>query len=227
MEWNCMLNLKYLRRLALLAVWGLAVPLAHAETPGFFTAVEFDDVSSLRDLLAHGADPNQIDERRGEPGMVMALHEQSQKVFMLLLQQPTIDVDAKAANSSNALMMASFMHNQVAVLALLDKGAVVNRPGFAPLHFAAAGGDNAIVQILLDHYAYIDAESPNKVTPLMIAAREGQQDTVKLLLEAGADAGLKSGDGKTASDFAGERDHRAIVRDIAAFLDARAKLSGR
>jgi ankyrin repeat protein len=218
-----MLSLKTWRGLTLLLLAGLAFQLAHAETPGFFKAVEFDDVSAMRELLAQGADPNQMNERRGEPGMVMALHEQSQKVFLLLLQQPTIDIEAKAANSSNALMMASFMHNQAAVLALLDKGAVVNRPGFAALHFAAAAGDDAIVQILLDHYAYIDAESPNKVTPLMIAAREGQQKTVKLLLDAGADATLKSGDGKTASDFAGERDHGAIVRDIAAFLDARAQ----
>jgi uncharacterized protein len=224
-----MLSLSYLRKLSLLALTGFALHGAVAATPGFFKAVEFDDVPTMQTLLAQGADPNQIDERRGEPGLVMALHEESQKVFMLLLRQPTIDIEAKAANSSNALMMASFMHNQAAVMALLDKGAVVNRPGFAALHFAAAAGDDAIVQILLDHYAYIDAESPNKVTPLMIAAREGQQKTVKVLLEAGADAALRSGDDKTASDFAAERDHGAIVRDIAAFLDARAqaRLSGK
>ncbi|HEV7813832.1 MAG TPA: ankyrin repeat domain-containing protein [Janthinobacterium sp.] len=216
-----MLSLKFLRRLSLLALTGFAAQ-AHAGSGDFFKAAIFDDVPSMQKLLAQGADPNQLDDSRGETGMIMALHEGSSKVFTLLLQQPGINIEAGAANGSTALMMASFMHNQPAVLALLDKGAQVNRPGFAALHFAAAAGDDAIVRILLDHHAYIDAESPNKVTPLMIAAREGQQSTVKLLLEAGADASLKTGDGNTASDLALERDKPYIARDIAAFLKAKA-----
>ena len=59
-----------------------------------------------------------------------------------------------------------------------------------------------VVQLLLENYAYIDAESPNGSTPLMMAAMYGSADTVKVLLLAGADANLKNSLGLTALDFA-------------------------
>ena len=68
--------------------------------------------------------------------------------------------------------------------------------------YAASGGHAAIAQILLDHSAYIDAESPNGTTPLMMAAMYGSPDVVKLLLAQGADRDLKNQLGMTALDFA-------------------------
>lgn len=191
---------------------------ASADDHEIFRAAQFDDVASVRTLLAQGVDPNRIDAARGETPMIMALHEGSTKVALYLLQQPGVDLEAKAANGSTALMMASFMHNREVVEALLARGARVNRPGFAAMHFAAAAGDEAILRILLAHHAEIDALSPNDMTPLMIAAREGQQGAVKLLLAAGADARLRTGDGKTAAEVALERDKGYIARDIDAFL---------
>ena len=89
-------------------------------------------------------------------------------------------------------------------------------------HYAAAAGDNAIVRILLDRYAYIDAESPTRITPLMFAAREGQDATVKLLLEEGADATLKSAHGWTAVQFALAADKPYVADIINAHLKAKA-----
>jgi ankyrin repeat protein len=59
-----------------------------------------------------------------------------------------------------------------------------------------------VIEFLLEHSAYIDAESPNKSTPLMMAAMYGNADCVKLLIEGGADPTLKNELGLTASDFA-------------------------
>jgi ankyrin repeat protein len=56
--------------------------------------------------------------------------------------------------------------------------------------------------LLLDESAYIDAESPNGTTPLMMAARYGSPEAVKLLIEEGADVHLKNQIGLTALDFA-------------------------
>jgi flagella basal body P-ring formation protein FlgA len=60
--------------------------------------------------------------------------------------------------------------------ALIDKGAEINHPGWTALHYGAAAGSLPIVRLLLDHDAYIDAESPNKTTPLMMAARGGHRE---------------------------------------------------
>jgi ankyrin repeat protein len=97
----------------------------------------------------------------------------------------------------------------------------VNRPGWTPLHYAAASGDVDIARMLLAHGARIDAQSPpasGKYTPLMMAAREGHQDSAEFLLAQGADPLLKNGEGLTAARIAEQTQHGAI----AAAIDKRA-----
>jgi ankyrin repeat protein len=219
-----MLNLHFPRRSRSLSlclyflIAALAAGIARAGDYDFFRAAQFDDVAEIRTMLAQGADPNRLDEVRGETALIMALHEDSARVAQFLIAQAGVDLEAKAANGSTALMMAAFMHNRVAVEQMLARGAQVNRPGFAAMHFAAAAGDEAILRILIAHHADINAPSPNRMTPLMIAAREGQQGAVRLLLEAGADTSLRTGDGKTAAEVALERDKGYIARDIDNYL---------
>ncbi len=177
----------------------------------YFRAVELDNVGAVERLLAASVDPNAIDPGMGETGMIIALRENAMRVFNRLLADPKTKLEATARNGNTALMMAAFKHNKPAVLALLDKGAVVNRPGWTALHYAAASGDNDIVKILLDHKAAIDCTSPGKSTPLMIAAREGFETTVQALLDAGANPALVDGEGLTALAIAERADKPLIV----------------
>lgn len=189
----------------------------------FFKAVKIDDAPTIKSLLARGLDPNIIEAERGDTGLILALRENSMNVFAVLLNARDIDIEAKALNGDNALMIACYMGNKPAVEALLAKGVEVNRPGWAPLHYAAAIGNNELVKILLDKSAYIDAESPNKTTPIMMAARGGHILTVKLLLDEGADATLKNDLGMTAIDFAEKNE----FRDIAEGLTHRLRKAGK
>lgn len=189
----------------------------------FFRAVKIDNAPAVKSLLARGFDPNTVDEWRGDTGLILALREDSHEVFNVLLEAPDVDIEAKAGNGDNALMIACFKGNRKAVDALLAKGAEVNRPGWTPLHYAASNGHNDIVQLLLDKSAYIDAESPNKTTPLMMAARHGHILTVKLLLDEGADATLRNELGMDAIDFAAKYEHD----DIAQGLTSRLKKAGK
>lgn len=181
----------------------------------FFRAVKMDDAATIKSLLARGLDPNLIEAGHGFTGLMLALHEGSMKVFDILLNANDIDIEAKARNGDNALMIASYKGNKAAVEALLAKGAQVNRPGWTALHYAAAIGNNEIVRLLLAHSAYIDAASPNKTTPIMMAARAGHIFTVKLLLDEGADATLKNELGMSAIDFAEKHGHRDIAEGLA------------
>ena len=190
------------RRAAIAMVAGAALALLagpaaarevdpEADKVAFFRAVQIDDDRAVKTVLARGLDANLHDPERGETGLIIAMRNDAMKVAKLLLAQPGLKVDEPAPNGNTALMMAALQKNKPAVLALIEKGAQVNRPGWTALHYAAAAGDLDIMKLLLERHAYIDAASPTGTTPLMLAAREGQEDAVKLLLHEGADATLK------------------------------------
>ena len=201
---------------------GTAGAATTAQLTSFFRSVQLDDAATVNKLLANGTvGPNALDPISGESALILALREGSARVVDILLAQPSIALELNAPNGNTALMMASFKHNVAVVKALLAKGAIVNRPGWTALHFAAASGDDVITKILLDHFAYIDAEAPAKFTPLMIAAREGHESTVALLLEEGADASLKNSEALTAAQVAQRADKPRIAAAIGAAIAAR------
>jgi ankyrin repeat protein len=208
------------------AVFGLGA--AQAATPreiaSFFNAVQLDDAKTVKAMLVATVNPNQVNPVGGEPGLVLALREGSMKVFDVLLEHPATRLEAAAINGNTALMMAAYKGNMPAVQALLAKGARVDRAGWSPLHYAAAAGADDIARLLLEKRAPIDAASPRasgQYTPLMMAAREGHESTVRLLLDAGADARRKDSEGLTAAQIAARADKPRIAATIAQHLASR------
>jgi ankyrin repeat protein len=192
----------------------------------WFDAIHLDDASRCRQLLQRGFDPNTIEPERFDTGLILSVRKKAWKVFGLLLSAKGVQLDARSRNGDTALMIAAFNGEAAAAARLIDKGAEINRPGWTALHYAAASGNLPIVRNLLDHSAYIDAESPNKTTPLMMAARAGHEKVVILLLEEGADVMMKNELGLDAIDFAKSQERTAIVRILAAW-QARASTSPR
>lgn len=174
-------------------------------------AVRFDQVNKVDALVKRGLSVNAIESTRGETLLMIALREKSKKVFHYLLDHKDIKLEARAANGDTILMLASYLDNLPFVKAVIEHGAEINQVGWCALHYAAAGGNKNIVALLLENSAYIDAESPNKTTPLMMAARSGKHLIVNLLLEEGADPSLKNDLGLTALDFAIEVEQREIA----------------
>jgi ankyrin repeat protein len=200
---------------------GAAQAATREQVTNFFRAVQVDDVKTVQSMLGSTINPNEINPIGGEPALVLALREGSMRVFDALLAHPGTDLEANAINGNTALMMAAFKHNQPAVEALLAKGAAVNRPGWSALHYAAASGDDEIARILLRHGAKIDASSPagtGLFTPLMMAAREGHSSTALLLIDLGANPGLKNSEGLTAAQIA----ERVGKTQVAAAIAGRA-----
>lgn len=186
------------------------------KTADFFYAVQTNDARTVKSLLGT-VDPNVQNPIGGEPALVVAVRENAMQAFDVLLGYPGTNVDAPALNGNTALMMAAYKHNRPAAEALIAKGAAVDRPGWTPLHYAAASGDLDIAKLLLAKGARVDAVSPpasGRFTPLMMAAREGQDDVALFLLGQGADPALKNGEGLTAVQIAEKADHAAIARAI-------------
>jgi ankyrin repeat protein len=178
----------------------------------FFKAVQFDNVRTVQTLLQRGFDPNTVNPE-GVPALMLAVREPSLKVAELLASWPQTKTEVRNANDESPLMFAALKGYLPLVKKLVANDADVNKPGWTALHYAATGGHVPIVEFLLDESAYIDAESPNGTTPLMMAAMYGSPEAVKFLIQAGADLTLKNQLGMTALDFA-VRGQRPNAREL-------------
>ena len=189
--------------------------LAHAGSyEDFFAAVKKDDSATVAALLARGLDPNTLGPE-GLTGLFMAARSGAGKVAGVLLDAPAIDVECRNAVDESPLMLAALRGDLPLAQALISRDADVNKTGWTPLHYAASRGQLAMIDLLLEHNAYIDAESPNATTPLMMAAGYGNVQATRALLQAGADPKLKNAEGLTALDFAqgfGKPDSAAALR---------------
>jgi hypothetical protein len=199
--------------LYLIAAMGVSSTMA-GSYDDFFRAVDIDNAGMVVSLAQRGFDVNSRNPQ-GQTGLFLALRGGSFKVADVLLKVPTIDVNALNEAGESALMMAALRGLPDWSRRLLERGAQINKEGWSPLHYAATGPDATVVQLLIDRGAAIEALSPNRTTPLMMAARYGKDASVDVLLAAGADPRRKNDLGMNAADFA-----RSIHRDaLAAKLD--------
>ncbi|WP_287876096.1 MULTISPECIES: ankyrin repeat domain-containing protein [Acidovorax] len=214
-----------LQRRSMLALALVAASaMAHAGSyDDFFTAIQRDDGATISTLLRRGFDPNTRDPK-GQVGLSMALQLDSRNAFAALMGARQLNVEARNAQDESPLMLAAIKGNIEAVKALIARDADVNKPGWTALHYAASGAmpeHTAIMALLLEHHAYIDAASPNGSTPLMMAAQYGTREALQLLLDEGADPALKNRLGLTATDFALRVDRRDAADAIAAAIRRR------
>ncbi len=185
----------------------------------FFKAIVFDQVPVVGNLIYRGMDPNTPTEK-GEPALVFAVRSGAPKTVAYLLKQPSIQIDATNMADETALMLAANANDLASAQLLIEAGASVNRPNWTPLHYAASKGHTAMMRLLIENDAYVDAESPNGTTPLMMAAYYASPNAVKLMLEEGADPLLKNQDGQTALDMALVKDKKLSAQYIRAFIEA-------
>ncbi len=172
-----------------------------APSDDFFNAVNRGDGRSIGRLVDSGVDPNLVDGK-GQTALILALRDDSPQVVDALLAQPRLQVDVANASGETPLMMAALKGKLDAMQALIQRGASVNRAGWSPLHYAASGPEPKAVAILLDRGADIEALSPNRSTPLMMASRYGAMDSADLLLARGASLKARNDADLSAIDFA-------------------------
>ena len=221
--------INYFKKIPYIIVF-ICFSTAHAGSfEDFFSAIQRDDARALTALLQRGFDPNTRDAK-GQPGLLLAVREPAPNALRVLLNAKNIQVEARNSQDESPLMMAAIRGQLDIARQLIDKDADVNKPGWAPLHYAVSSSQGdalGVAKLLLDNSAYVDAASPNGTTPLMMAAMYGPPEAVKLLLEESADPMLKNQLGLTAIDFARRANRNDVAELIATAIRARQPNKGK
>lgn len=158
---------------------------------GLMIAAERGKIAVASKLLQLGADVDPERDRGHEPPLFLAVRHGHADIVRLLLEGGADIHSPHDEDRVTALMMASRFANAEIVDLLLDQGAdPIDEPG--PVHrnavtIAAARGDKTILSRLLekigDRADYLDALQ----NALTAAARAGNDDVMRMLLDLGAD----------------------------------------
>jgi ankyrin repeat protein len=211
-----MIYFKYLLYLYVLIGYSLSSAGAYDD---FFKAIEFDRAEQVQQLLERGFDPNSPNPK-GQPALMAAMQQSSNKVVDLLVNWPTTNLSIKNPQGETPLMLAALNNKLPLAKLLILRGADVNQAGWTPLHYAATKGHIEMMRLMIDNSAYLDAESPNGTTPLMMAAHYGTPMAVKLLLEEGADPRIKNKLGLSAWDFSFNSKQESNKAESQSYLQA-------
>lgn len=193
--------------------------LAHAAGSGSLLAAAYEgDAGRVAELIKSGANVHEANAFGATP-MSEAARRGDTAVLKLLLDAGA-DPGSANADGETALMVVARTGNTEAARLLLKAGANVNARenwgGQTALIWAAAQNQPAMIRLLAAHGAEVDARSVVRdwsrrmtaeerpkdlnrggMSALMFAARDGHVESVRTLLELGADPDFSDPDGST------------------------------
>jgi ankyrin repeat protein len=159
------------------------------------------NAAMIEALIKAGANPNAPLTKFGDTALMMAARTGKTDAVKMLLDHGA-QVNAKETwGDTTALMWAVSEHHPAAVKLLADHGADVNaRSKFVPS--ATGRGFEGATPVAAKQGQAAEEHSSGLLTPLMFAAREGDLESTRVLIAAGADLNALSGDGKDALGLA-------------------------
>jgi ankyrin repeat protein len=160
-------------------------------------------------LLSKGADVN------ASLDLHLAIQQGDEEQVELLLGQGA-DVNIQDDYGRTPLHVASMNGDVNMVELLVSKGAdvnVVDNYGFTPLHHAIGMNDVNMAELLIKKGADVNVrtEQTHHSPPLNMAAKQGNEELVKLLLAHGAEVNCQGGLGQTPLERAMLDNHDRVV----------------
>jgi len=195
-------------------------PAMAADPKDFWFYIINDHDQQLRDLLRKGMDPNRKSPNQQTP-LTLAARENSWKAFDVLLASPKIDVNLPNSHNETPLMYTALVGDLPRTQQILSKGARVNQPGWSALHYAAIKGHTKIVSLLISKGANVNEHSPDGDTPLILAVRSGDVDTVQALIKAGADPLLSNFKAQNAIETAKSEGRKSLATALEKIAESR------
>jgi ankyrin repeat protein len=181
---------------------GANVSAANREgaTPLLLAAVN-GNAAMIEKLIKAGANPNTPLTKYGDTALMMAARTGKADALKMLLDQGA-QVNAKETwGDTTALMWAVSERHPAAVKMLMDHGADVNaRSKFVPS--TTGRGFEGTTPVAPQPGQAAEEHASGLLTPLMFAAREGDLESARLFVAAGADINVTGGDGKDALSLA-------------------------
>lgn len=191
-----------------------------------------DDTAALHRALAEGAQINARGED-GETALIRAAREGRLENAHILVQA-NASLDLQDRHGRTALFYATHMAHVTMASLLIDAGADItldDKDGIKPLDIALRNGAPALVSLfeqplknLLARIPSADTGArlqyraapscppdPHGDTMLTWAAREGQENVIRAMVQSGADVRLRNRAGQTPRDVADAAGHHHIV----------------
>lgn len=152
-------------------------------------AADNGDTQMIQFLMSKGLSVNIRDKEDKTPLMYVTEGDHREAAYFLI--KNGAEINTQSRDGMTPLMLAFANKNQVLASWFLKLNAhlyLANSRGWAAFRFAALAGDTSKMDIMLKS----GGVNPNKrddayVTPIMTAARHGTVETVKKLIESGAE----------------------------------------
>ena len=166
------------------------------------------DIFVVQALLKNGCSVNILSSEEKEALLHCACHEGDIFVVQALLKNGC-SVNILSSEEKEALLHCAYHEGDVFVVqALLKSGCSVSilssKEQEELLIHACCLGHIYIAEALIADGCNVNCVHTDGCTPLMIVAREGHEELVRVLILAGADLGMQSANGNTAFHFAAD-----------------------
>ena len=172
-----------------------------------------DTLAHFKDLLQAGLSPNTPDDNNEAP-LIKAIYAHNTEIIEYLISQKADMYATDVAGQTSMMICAQRGHLDIAQM-LLQTGYDLNKsvPSShqSALSLAVWEKQAEMVCWLLDNGANVNSVDSRGWTPLMVATFIGSEELVEELLKRGADAGMKTVQGLTASDLALLGNHPDII----------------
>lgn len=181
-------------------------PMHHAAIHGMLHALNL--------LLQRGCDPN-VRDRDGQTALHHALKHPPAKAVPLVRALVAAGANPEAADACGETALGQALQADCDACAVWLRWGPWPLPGrplrAADLHDAAAVGDAAAINRLLELGFDVDTRDAQGATALLRACGKGYLQAAQVLLDAGADVGLSTPGGATALTAAVTGRHTAVV----------------